>query len=239
VRVYCPSRKVEIKSVSDARLCRRCIVDRSLFAGKIIVRLKRFSFGILLVSLLMTGFLSGEEWRQVSKNPNLTIYARHRSGSTLEELRAVGDVNAAAIKVETVLGEVAKYPEFMPYTKESHRIGSDDQLCYMLLSPPVVGERDYTIRVHRESRKAEDGTTAYYSHWELANAEGPPPRSGVSRVNINEGSWLLEPVGDRTRATYILYTDGGGIPAFLANIANKQSIAQLFEALRARVLGQK
>jgi hypothetical protein len=206
---------------------------------KNIVRLTRLSFGILLVNLLMTGFLSGEEWREVSKNPNLTIYARHRSGSTLEELRAVGEVDATAIKVETVLGAVAKYPEFMPYTKESRLIGQDDQLCYMLLNPPIVGERDYTIRVHRESRKGGDGTTAYYSHWELANAEGPPPRSGINRVNINEGSWLLEPVGNRTRATYMLYTDGGGIPAFLANIANKQSIGQLFEALRARVLGQK
>jgi len=135
----------------------------------------------------MAGVSFSEEWHEVSKTPSLTIYARHRPGSSLEEL----------------------------------------------------GERDYTIRVCRESRKGEDGATAYYSHWQIANAEGPPPRPGVNRVNINEGSWLLEPVGDRTRATYILYTDGGGIPAFLANIANKQSIAQLFEALRARVLSQK
>jgi hypothetical protein len=187
----------------------------------------------------MAGCLFGEEWREVSKNPELTIYARDRSGSSLEELRAVGELNATAFKVETVLGEVSKYPEFMPYTKESRLLASDNQLCYMLLSPPIVGERDYTIRVSRESRKGEDGNTAYYSHWEVANAEGPSPRPGVNRVNINEGSWLLEPIGNRTRATYVLYTDGGGIPAFLANIANKQSIAQLFEALRVRVLGQK
>jgi hypothetical protein len=193
----------------------------------------------LVLSLLMVSCLFGDEWREVSKNPSLTISARHRSGSTLEEIRVVGELNATASKVQTVLGEVAKYPEFMPYTKESRILGSDNQLCYMLLSPPIVGERDYTIRVSRESRKGEGGATNYYTHWDVANAEGPPPRPGVSRVNINEGSWLLEPVGDKTRATYVLYTDGGGIPAFLANIANKQSMAQLFEALRARVLAQK
>jgi hypothetical protein len=191
------------------------------------------------LNLLLAGSLFGDEWREVSKDPSLTIYARHRSGSTLDELRAVGELNATAFKVETVLGEVSKYPEFMPYTKESRVLASDNQLCYMLLSPPIVGERDYTIRVSRESRKGEDGGTAYYTHWEVANAEGPPPRPGVSRVNINEGSWLLEPVGNRTRATYVLYTDGGGIPAFIANLANKQSIPQMFEALRTRVLGQK
>ena len=187
----------------------------------------------------MAGFLSAEEWLEVSKNPSLTIYSRHRSGSSLEELRAVGELEATPVKVDTVLGEVSKFPEFMPYTKESRILATDSQLCYMLLSPPIVGERDYTIRVARESRKGDHGATAYYMHWELANAEGPPPRAGVNRVNINEGSWLLEPVGNRTRATYMLYTDGGGIPAFLANIANKQSIGQLFEALRARVVGQK
>jgi len=203
------------------------------------VQFKRLSFGVVLLGLQMVGSLFGEEWHEVSKNPRLTIYSRHRSGSSLEELRAVGELDATPIKVDTVLGEVSKFPEFMPYTKESRVLTSDSQLCYMLLSPPIVGERDYTIRVSRESRKGDNGSTAYYMHWELANAEGPPPRPGVSRVNINEGSWLLEPVGNRTRATYILYTDGGGIPAFFANIANKQSIGQLFEALRERVLGQK
>ena len=203
------------------------------------MRFKRLSFGVFLLSLLTAGCLFGEDWREVSKNSNLTIYARRRPGSSLEELRAVGELNAPALKVETILGEVTKYPEFMPYTKESRLLAPDSKLCYMLLSPPIVGERDYTIRVSRESRKGEDGKTIYYSHWDVANAEGPPPRPGVNRVNINEGSWLLEPVGNRTRATYLLYTDGGGIPAFLANIANKQSIGQLFEALRARLLGQK
>ena len=171
----------DVRSVGTASLIASCSLEKN------IVRLTRLSFGILLVNLLVTGFLSGEEWREVSKNPNLTIYARHRSGSTLEELRAVGELDATAIKVETVLGAVAKYPEFMPYTKESRLIGQDDQLCYMLLNPPIVGERDYTIRVHRESRKGGDGTTAYYSHWELANAEGPPPRSGINRVKSTKG----------------------------------------------------
>jgi hypothetical protein len=197
------------------------------------------SLGTLLLSLLMTGWIHGEEWREVSKNPSLTIYTRHRTGSTLEELRAVGELDASAAKVQTVLAEVSRYPEFMPFTKECRLLARDEQLCYMLLNPPIVGERDYTIRVHRESRKGDNGATAYYSHWEVANSEGPAPRPGVNRVNINEGSWLLEPVGNRTRATYILFTDGGGIPPFLANIANKQSVSQLFDALRERVRGQK
>src|ERR1700731_4887665 len=103
----------------------------------------------------MASFLSAEEWREVSKNPSLTIYSRHRSGSSLEELRAVGELDATAIKVDTVLGEVSKFPEFMPYPKESRVVTPDSQLCYMLLNPPIVGKRDYTIRVSRELRKGD------------------------------------------------------------------------------------
>jgi hypothetical protein len=54
-------------------------------------------------------------------------------------------------------------------------------------------------------------------------------------VTINEGSWLLESIGNQTKATYTLYTDGGGIPPLIMNFANKQSISRLFEALRTRM----
>ncbi|PWT78568.1 MAG: hypothetical protein C5B58_15100 [Acidobacteria bacterium] len=88
-----------------------------------------------------------EEWQTVRKSRDLTIYVRHRSGSAVEELRAVGELEAPVSEVQSILTDVSKYSEFMPY----------------------------------------------------------------------------------------LYTEGGGIPPFVANIANKQGVWQLFEALRERV----
>jgi hypothetical protein len=103
------------------------------------------------------------------------------------------------------------------------------------MGDPLVGSLDYTIRVHEESVKNPDGGTSYHSRWELANTDGPAPRPGVTRVTTNEGSWLLEPIGNQTRATYTLYTDGGGIPPLIMNFANKQSVSSLFDALHARM----
>jgi len=123
----------------------------------------------------------------------------------------------------------------MPYTRESRVLPQDAQLLYMVLKPPLVGTLDYTIRVHEESLKGLDGGTTYHSRWELANFDGPAPQPGVTRVTINEGSWLLEPIGNQTRATYTLYTDGGGIPPVITNFANKQSVTRLFDALHARM----
>ncbi len=198
------------------------LVDRSLISS-------------VLLSLLVVGNLHGTGWQEVSKNSNLAIYIRHRADSPIEEVRGIGEFNAPISVLKGILADVAKYSEFMPYTKESHLLPQNAQLCYMVLNPPLVGSLDYTIRIHEELLKGADGGTTYHSTWELANVDGPAPRPGVTRVTANEGSWLLEPIGNQTRATYTLYTDGGGIPPFLMNFANKQSISRLFDALHARM----
>jgi hypothetical protein len=189
----------------------------------------------VFLSLLVIGGLHAEEWQQVSKNSDLAIFVRHRSDSAVEEVRGIGEFNAPISALKGILADVAKYSEFMPYTKESRVLPQDSQLCYMVLKPPLVGSLDYTIRVHEELLKSPDGGTTYRSRWELANLDGPPPQRGVIRVTANEGSWLLEPIGNQTRATYTLYTDGGGIPPLLMNFANKQSVSRLFDALHARM----
>jgi hypothetical protein len=198
-------------------------------------RANRMQICGVFLTLLVVGDLHATEWREVSRSFNLAIYIRHRTDSPIEEVRGIGEFNAPISVLKGILADVAKYSEFMPYTKESRVLPQDAQLCYMVLTPPLVGSLDYTIRVHEESVKNPDGGTSYHSHWELANTGGPPPRSGITRVTINEGSWLLETIGNLTRATYTLYTDGGGIPPILMNFGNKQSVSRLFDALHERI----
>jgi hypothetical protein len=196
---------------------------------------KRLPICGVFLSLLLVCNLHATEWQEVSRKFNLAIYIRHRPDSRIEEVRGIGEFHAPISVLKGVLADVAKYSEFMPYTKESRVLPEDAQLCYMVLTPPLVGSLDYTIRVHEELVKNPDGGTSYHSRWELANTDGPAPRRGVTRVTINEGSWLLEPIGNQTRATYTLYTDGGGISPLLMNFANKQSVSSLFDALHARM----
>jgi hypothetical protein len=193
----------------------------------------------IFLSLIFVLNLPAAEWQEVSKNSNLVIFVRHRPDSPIEEVRGVGQFNAPIGALKGILADVSKYSEFMPYTKESRVLPQDSQLCYMVLKPPLVGSLDYTIRVHEESLKDPDGRPVYHSSWAVANMDGPPPRPGVTRVTVNEGSWLLEPIGNQTRATYTLYTDGGGIPPLLMNFANKQSVSRLFDALRDRIQNGK
>jgi hypothetical protein len=99
----------------------------------------------------------------------------------------------------------------------------------------LVDDRDYTIRIHFETRRTADGDTIYCNRWETASDLGPAERPGVVRVKVNEGYWLLEPLPGKTltRATYCVFSEcGGKLPASFVNSANRSAIPKLFDAIR-------
>ncbi len=197
----------------------------------------------LLISIIATPALAAEEakWEIKAQTKGVTVYSRAKPGSNIAELKSVGIVPASPEVVFRVVFDFARYRETMPYTEESTIVGTEDGgkvvHFYSLVNAPVVSKRDYTIRVTDESQW-KNGTGYFKTRWTVSN-KGPAPKEGVLRVNVNEGSWLIEPVenGTKTRATYYLYTDpGGSIPAWLANKANSSTIPDIFEALGKHAL---
>lgn len=182
------------------------------------------------------------EWKLVSTSDNVALYRRSRPGPGHYESKAVGEIAAPTTVVHAVLDDVDSYPRFMPYTVECRLLKreGDSVLTYQRISAPLVSDRDYTLRVRTTSKKVENGTS-YISRWETENALGPAERSGIIRVKLCEGGWLLEPLGpNTTRATYSVYTDSGGaIPAFIKNTGSQMGIRKLFTAIRQQVRDPK
>src|SRR5207302_687265 len=182
---------------------------------------------------LITIFLSGiavsifaaepaqtEDWKLVKQSNGVAIYSRPHAGSKLKEFKAVGEIDAATKTVHNVIDDVEAYTSFMPYTTECRVIARKDDsiLTYQRVSPKIVSDRDYTLRIQKKSWPVENGL-AYLNRWEPANEDGPAEKPGVFRVKVCNGSWLLEPAGEgKTRATYSVFTDSGIVgPAFIAN----------------------
>jgi len=180
------------------------------------------------------------EWKFISNTDGVTIYRRQRARS--KESKAIGDIAASTDVVHAVLDDVDSHPRFMPYMAECRVLKREDDMivAYQRISAPMVSDRDYTIRVHTNVKKVENGTT-YFSHWVTDNAAGPPEKRGVVRVNLCEGSWLLEPTGpNSTHATYQIYTDSGGlIPSFIKEHAGPAGIRKLFDAIRKQARDPK
>ena len=178
-------------------------------------------------------------WKFATKSSDVTIYSRVRAGSPLKEFKAIGTIDAPSSAVHAVIDDFENYPDFMPYTLECRLLKreSNSIITYQHISPKICEDRDYTLRVWKKSWRGPEGFKTYLDQWKPANDLGPAEKKGIVRVKICEGGWLLEPDGPvKTRATYSVYTDTGGlIPAFIANQASRVGISKLFAAIRKQV----
>jgi Polyketide cyclase / dehydrase and lipid transport len=178
------------------------------------------------------------QWRLESESNGVLIYSRTRSGFSAKEFRAIGLIDAPPDRVFAVVDDAEAYPSFMPFTAETRVLkrSEDYLIAYQRLKLPFVADRDYTIvSTHKVWRGGE--APIHQVAWTTANEFGPGPQSGVRRVQICEGSWLLEREGkNATRAIYQIYTDSGGsIPAIIANSGSRIAICKIFEAIRKQV----
>ena len=181
---------------------------------------------------------ANDGWKIVNEHSGVTIYSRPHSGSSLKEFKAQGEIAAPSRAVCEVIEDVDNYTNFMPYTAECKLLkrDTDSLLSYQRISPRICADRDFTLRTYRTSWSTAAGTV-YSNRWESANALGPAKKAGVVRVPFCQGSWLLEPTAaDRTRATYSVYTDTGGlVPPFIANHFSLTGIREVFAAVRKQV----
>ncbi|HJX98929.1 MAG TPA: SRPBCC family protein [Chthoniobacterales bacterium] len=195
----------------------------------------------LITSLLVGAALSifaaesANDWKLAKQANGVAIYSRPHPGSHLKEFKAIGEFDASTHTVHKVIDDVEAYPSFMPYTAEASVLKRNDDslITYQRISPKIVSDRDYTLRIQKKSWPTQFGI-AYLNEWKPANEHGPSEKPGVFRVKLVDGSWLLEPTGaNKTRATYYVYTDSGiVVPPFLANTISETGITKLFAAVR-------
>src|SRR5215470_17606482 len=183
-----------------------------------------------------------EGWKLSADAKEVIIYSRPHADSRLKEFKAIGAIDAPSYAVDAFIYDFENYPKFMPYTLDCRLLQheGDSMIGYQRLSPKICEDRDYTLRVWKKSWPGPKGLT-YLSQWETANELGPAEQKGIVRVKVCNGTWLLEPDGPaKTRATYAIYSDTGGvIPAFIANHASLTAIKKLYTAIRNQVKDPK
>ncbi len=176
-------------------------------------------------------------WDEVKNADGLRVWARDVPGSNIREVKAETDVAVAPERVWEVLADIEHYTEFMPYVLEARVLAPHEtgHFEYQRIDPPLVDQRDYTLRV---TRTANPALGEWRHSWVPANDRGPAAKNGVVRVTIAEGYWQLNRIdATHTKVTYWLYTDpGGSIPAFVANKANTTSVPDLLGAVKHRAL---
>jgi len=206
--------------------------------GKLMRRILIETFAAILVFLNICADGKEPRWKKTAASNGITVYIREVPGSEIREIKAEAVIKAPARRTWKVICDFNHYKDFMAFTKESEITHQEKNIVYFYSRLKFgwgIGDRFYTIKI--TLREHPDKKVAYKSTWELADKHIKKPKGNAIAVPVNKGYWLLYPEGaDKTRAVYYLYTDPGGeVPAFIANLANRDAVPRIIKAVRRRI----
>ncbi len=192
----------------------------------------------MLVTVCVTGVVRAAEpeWQTVVTGP-VTIKNREIPGSPIKEVWAEGDLNAPVQDLQVALLTVERFRYFMPYLKDSRQLGEwepdGSRYVYTQIDLPVVGKRDYVVHVWVPQSTKPDGSGTFENKWS-AVPDRIPRRRDVTRIEKNDGGWVVTPIGDgsKSHVVYKFSVDPGGwVPAFAANMGNEKGVAETFKVV--------
>ncbi len=190
----------------------------------------------MLVQTVVCLLVASGDWSVEMESAELTVWSRENAATGLREVKARMFVEDAPEHVWSVLADIEKHPAFIPHLLESRVVDREEAgavFLYQRISPPLVDDRDYTVRVINDV-DAERAT--YKQTWTTANHRGPAAGDAV-RLKRVEGAWVVEPGGkDGAWVNYWVHTTpGGSIPQWIVSAANRKAIPELMLAVKARV----
>jgi hypothetical protein len=200
------------------------------------------TFRATLALVCCTGFSAvaddpGPKWETVVTGP-INVKNRERVGTPVKEIWAEGEIDAPVQDIQEVIIHPELFKNFMPYMKESREIGKPEAdgsiYVYTKLDLPVVTARDYIVRSWNDELVTPDGKGTFRNHW-TAVPKKTPERSGVVRVQIDDGSWeITAKKGDPNKSSVIYkfaIDPGGWIPKFAASMGNEKGVVETFKAV--------
>ncbi len=186
----------------------------------------------------------GEGWEHSLTFSQGKIYRKELPDSSLKAVHARGTIDAPAWAVRLVVLSPSKFQGVMPRLAEEKVLAGEGcqpeaaalpgckvVYVYNRISMPVIQDRDYTLRVELTRDELGKGG-AFVQSWRLDTANGPAPKSGVTRMSFNQGYWELSADGEKTLFRYSIETDpGGAVPNWAVNRANQSEVPRMLQAV--------
>lgn len=196
--------------------------------------MSRVWLAIVALLLPMHALADEKAWVDAHDDDGIRVWYRDRADLGGRQVKAEVVIEAPPQQVFEVLSDVSRYTEFMPYLEKLEVLETldDGRIQYEVVNAPVVSRRDYVLRI--TVAKLAEG---WRIDWKpAAEGKGPPASKGKVRVEVNEGSYLIEPHEKGTKLSYALLTHpGGSIPSWIAKRSNTSAVPDLLDGIRRRV----
>ena len=162
----------------------------------------------IAVLLMGSAALAQEQaWETLQDKP-VVVKARNRATGGVKEFWAEGDINGEVTDIQDVLTDTGRFTKYMPYMTDARELPPRDAdgalYIYLRLDMPVLSPRDFIHKVYIDKDARQPWTKGVYaSHWH-AMPSRIPQKSGVVRLTISEGSWLVTPLPNGK--AHLIYT---------------------------------
>ena len=181
--------------------------------------------------------------RCANTKDGIAVWMRAVPGSNAKEVLAEATfAKTPARAFWRAVCDVERYQEFVPFVKRSFvckdarsSAGGGSVWVYNVVKAPVVGPRDFVIKIDSTTRGADGLMTCA---WHVPDdGVGPTALSGHVRLLKNSGGWELREAngGGGVAVRYRVLTDPGtALPGFLVDLANQSSVPDVMRAFNAR-----
>ncbi len=211
---------------------------------------KIFVFTLCMGMLCMAGvnltlvWAAENGWQKIGESNGIVGYTRLTKNS-VNEVKAIGIVDAPIAVVEAVIRDASVQPEYMYMCKEASVINTPDMksdgdthYCHNVTGMPFpVSNRDNIVKMSWSINKS---TGTLYCRC-VGQKTTYMLKQGVVRMPLMVLDYTLVPKGtDKTEITYQGMADpGGSVPSALVNMFTKNIGIKTIEGIRKTVLKDK
>jgi hypothetical protein len=166
-------------------------------------------------------------WKKIGESDGIIGYTRPTNKSSVDEIKAVGIVNAPISVVEAVIRDISVMPQYMFLCKDAFLINTPDMKSagdivyfYSLTDLPFpVSDRDV---VAKSLWSVDKATGTVYCHAEGVKTTYKQNKN-IVRMPFSVIDCTLVPNGaNKTKVIYQVIADPGGeLPDFLVNMLSK------------------
>jgi hypothetical protein len=206
--------------------------------------LSKLIFLIAGISIAVA-WAADDGWKKIGESNGIVSYARPTTRSGVDEIKAVGIVDAPVAVVEAVIRDISVMPQYIFLCKESFVINtpemrSDGDVIHFYSLTDLPFPLSNRGVVAKALWSVDKSTGAIYCHSEGVKT-AYKQNKGVVRMPLSITDCILVPRGtDKTEVTYqVLGDPGGELPHFLANMLTKDYGIKTISGLRQMVKKDK
>jgi len=215
------------------------------------VRMKKyFRSGVFAICMLVMGVTlawSAEDggWKKIGESDGIVGYTRPTVKSSVDEIKAVGIVDAPVAVVEAVIRDIPSMPDYMFLCKDALPVNTPDMKSkgdviyfYNVTDLPFpVSDRDAVVKSMWFVDKA---TGTVYCHAEGLKTTYKQSRD-IVRMPLSIIQCILVPKGpNKTEVIYqVLGDPGGELPSWLVRMLTKDYGIKTIAGLRKMVTKEK